>query len=115
MSTITKKLGEFGFTVNVDAQLVLKETNIECVDVILRDFKSWFLDILEINIHFTDGNDLTVEDLDLEINVIEFYENINQKMNIKKEIITLLDNLGYSNIDPNTIGFDVEEYIGDDD
>ena len=114
VSTIRKKLGEFGFTIK-DVQLSLKETNIIFVDVVLRDYKSWFLDILEINIYFADGTDITLEDVDLEINVIEFYENINQKMKIKKGIIELLDNIGYSNIDPNVIDFNVEEYVSDND
>jgi len=111
---ITNELKTLGFNLETIEFLYL-ETKIIFVYVNLRDYKSQFLDILDIELDFADDSVIEIEDLDMEISISEFEERTAGDLRIELEIAKLLEKRGFENIDPHTIYLDVVEYVADAD
>lgn len=114
LSVITQELMNLGFNLDGYEKNFL-ETNVISVNVNLRDYKSRFIDILDIDLNFADDSSLTLEDFDQEISIVEFEERPQGSLGIEIEISKILEERGYKNIDPNIIEFDVVEYDIDTD
>jgi len=109
---IIEKLKNLGFNLD-DVIFEYLETKISYIFVNLRDYKSQFLDILDIELYFTDGSVIIREDIDMEISIFEFEEG--SILRIEKSIAELLEDHGFKNIDPNIIDLDIQEYVRDSD
>lgn len=109
---IIEKLKNLGFNLD-DIKFEYLETKISYIFVNLRDYKSQFLDILDIELYFTDGSVMVREDIDMEISISEFEEG--SILRIERSIANLLEDHGFKNIDPNIIDLDIQEYIRDSD
>lgn len=97
---------------------------IESVFVNLRNFKLWFLDILDIDVYYEDGTEVRIEDPeDLQFStVLEEAPDINEEPEMyvefkkyetefKKEVLSILERTGYGKVDVNAIEYDIVEYI----
>lgn len=97
---------------------------IESVYVYLRNFKLWFLDVLDVDIYYEDGKEVNTElsenpnfttviadgtDADKGSKEYEMYENT--VMGFKKEIARLIEKDGFGEVDPNVIDYEIAEYI----
>jgi hypothetical protein len=114
LSVITQELLNLGFNLDGCEENYL-ETNVISVYVNLRDYKSRFIDILDIDLFFADNSSLTLEDFDQEISVVDFEERSKDSLGIEIEIAKILEERGYKNIDTNIIELDVVEYDIDSD
>ena len=97
---------------------------IESVSVNLRNFKLWFLDILDIDVYYEDGTEVQTEDpKDLQFStILERAPDINKEPEMyvefkeyetefKKEVSSILERTGYGKVDVNAIEYDIVEYI----
>lgn len=94
------------------------------VSVNLRNYKLWFLDVLDVDIYYEDGTEVNTElsenpnfttviadgtNADKGSEEYEIYENT--VMNFKKEMAQLIEKDGFGKVDPNVIDYEVVEYI----
>jgi len=109
---IKLKLKGLGF--NLDStEFEYLETKVSFVQVNLRNYKSIFLDILDIVLYFNDDSEKIIENIDMEINISEFEEG--KTLTIEKDISEMLESHGFNNIDPQIISLEVEDYVEDTD
>ncbi|WP_321430511.1 hypothetical protein [uncultured Methanolobus sp.] len=100
------------------------ENALEHVHVNLRNFKLWFLDILDIDLYFKDGTEIQYEPSEnynfstaLEEHVSpeedpHMYEALKKEVHdFKSMIASLLEEEGYGKIDLNSIDYEVVEFI----
>ena len=107
---VTSKLEKLKFNVE-SLNFTYHEPSIESINVELRNYKFWFLDILGIELNYDDGN--TFYDYDqknfnfgTDLSEIQEYEN-----SFKKEISSYLEEEGYGPIDPEIIDYEIVEFI----
>lgn len=97
---------------------------IEHILVNLRNFKLWFLDILDIEIYYEDGTEFKIEAPEnLNFNPVleelittdknsEDYTDLKQcETDFKEEIASMLEQAGLGKIDINSIDYEIVEYI----
>ena len=106
------KLKELGFNLN-DTKYEYLETKVSYILVNLRDFKSQFLDIFDIEFYFADGSSIVREDIDMEISISEFEEGY--LSSIQADVARLLEENGFKNVDPNIIDLEIQDYVTDSD
>jgi len=106
-------------------QHFIKSNSIEAVSVNLRNYKQWFLDILDIDVYYEDGLEEQIDDPDnlqfsLELSEgepdintePEMYANFKKcETDFKKEVLSLLERIGIGKVDIIDIEYDIVEYI----
>jgi hypothetical protein len=82
------------------------------VTVYLRNYKQWFLDILEIELDY-DCDVIVLESYpDWQWDIVDFYDNPDHfQFRYGKEISKYLEEAGYGKIDPTNVFFEEMEYI----
>lgn len=110
-------------------QHFVKSSPIKFVSVNLRNYKLWFLDILDIDVYYEDGTEEQIEDpdnLQFSTELSERAPDINKEPEMyvdfkkcetefKKEVSLILERTGYGKVDVNDIDYDIVEYIPPDD
>ncbi|CAG0999645.1 MAG: hypothetical protein MPEBLZ_03034 [Candidatus Methanoperedens nitroreducens] len=104
------------------------KTPIVSAFVNLRNFKGWFLDILDIDIYYEDGKELQIqpheevqfstalEDTEFTKKGDEMYDTLKEyETTFKNTISSILNREGYGEVDINAIDYDIVEYIPPED
>lgn len=104
------------------------ENPIVSVFVNLRNFKRWFLDILDIDIYHEDGTEYQIqphkdfqfstalEDIEFTKKGEEMYDTLKEhETEFKKTISSILKSEGYGEVEINAIDYDIVEYIQPED
>ncbi|CAG0980034.1 hypothetical protein METP3_02026 [Methanosarcinales archaeon] len=94
----------------------------------LRNFKGWFLDILDIDIYYEDGKEdqiqphediqfnTSLEDIEFTKKGEEMYDTLKKyETAFKNQISSILKNDGYGEVDIDAIDYDIVEYISPED
>jgi len=107
---VTSKLENLGFNVE-NLNFIYPEPSIEYINVELRNYKLWFLDILDIELGYDDGTTVYADD-PKNINFSIFLSELKEYENsFKKKISSYLEEQGYGPIDPKIIDYEIVEFI----
>lgn len=117
-SKIKSKFESFGFdTFNLEFNYHIPKINY--VYVALRNFKLWFIDILDIELYFDDGTEFTIDDPPNENFGISLWDGFMDKKDemyksiindFKYRISQSLEDMGFGRIEFNIIDYDIVEY-----
>lgn len=105
-----------------------QKKKIEWVSVDLRNYKHYFLDILDINIGFVDRTETQLEDphdyqfttflTDLQTmdeDNPEYDGHKSIEKDLQEKVAEIIKKAGYGNFEPSKIGYEVAEMIGEED
>ena len=107
---IAAKLENIGFDVE-NLKFSYHEPSIEYINVALRNYKLWFLDILDIELGYDDGTiDYAYDPKDIQLSTF-FNETKEDVDSFKKDVSTCLEKQGYGQINPKIINYEIVEFI----
>jgi len=82
--------------------------------VSLRDYKKQFLDFLDLVIHFDDGTEICVDYPEDQFSILKYYETPEDFQHSESRyIVQYLEELGYSDLNPSMVYFQVESIVRD--
>lgn len=101
-----------------------RESPLAFAFVNLRNYKLWFLDILDIDLYYEDGTEIQIEpsenpnfntvleDIEHTDKSSEMYDTLKKyETEFKNEISALLEKEGYGKIEASNIDYDIVEFI----